>query len=92
MFARPVALLPHLPGRVAAVTSGATRVLRGPALGLRQGWTARVVSRHGEGRFPVKIRPELDPGVALVPIAFEDPLRAVLGDDDAVTVRVENPA
>jgi NADH-quinone oxidoreductase subunit G len=57
-------------------------------LGLRQGGSVRLRSSQGEAVAPVVLRPELEPGVALVPFAFRDPLAALLGTRGRMEVRL----
>jgi predicted molibdopterin-dependent oxidoreductase YjgC len=48
-------------------------------LGVRQGWTVRLASAHGEAVLPVVVSDELAAGVLLVPYAFRESVAGVLG-------------
>jgi predicted molibdopterin-dependent oxidoreductase YjgC len=58
-------------------------------LGVRQGWTVRVASAHGEAALPVVVRDELEAGVLLVPYAFREAVAGVLGAHTEVAVRAQ---
>ena len=59
------------------------------ALGIRDGWQVKLVSRAGEALVPVTLRDDLAPRTVLVPFAFRDQLAPVLGAAPQATVRVE---
>lgn len=58
------------------------------ALGVRQGWSVRLRSSHGEAETTVQLRPGVEPGVMFVPFAFRDELEAVLGGGGVAEVEV----
>jgi predicted molibdopterin-dependent oxidoreductase YjgC len=58
-------------------------------LGVRQGWTVRLASAHGEAVLPVVLRDDLEPGVLLVPYAFRQRVAAVLGGHAEVAVKTQ---
>jgi predicted molibdopterin-dependent oxidoreductase YjgC len=58
-------------------------------LGVRPGWSVRIVSAHGEAILPVSLRDDVARGVLLVPYAFRDPVGPVLGGEAEAAVRVE---
>lgn len=58
------------------------------ALGVRQGWTVRLKSSHGETETAVSLQPGLEQGVLFVPFAFRDELAVVLGGDGVAEVEV----
>jgi predicted molibdopterin-dependent oxidoreductase YjgC len=59
------------------------------ALGIRDGWQVKLVSRRGEVLVPVSVRDDVEPRTALVPFAFRDSLVPALGDAPQVAARVE---
>jgi predicted molibdopterin-dependent oxidoreductase YjgC len=58
-------------------------------LALRQGWTVRLASPHGDATVPVVLRDELEPGVLLVPVAFREHVAGVLGGRTEAAVTVQ---
>ena len=59
------------------------------ALGIRDGWQVKLVSRAGEALIPVNLRDDLAPRTILVSFAFRDQLAPVLGAASHAAVRVE---
>ena len=58
-------------------------------VGAHVGRPVRLVSDHGEAVVPIRLRPELKPGVLLVPYSFRGQVESVLGEDGVTAVRVE---
>ena len=58
------------------------------SLGVRQGWTVRLKSAHGEVEAAVSLQPGLEPGVLLAPYAFREQLAGVLGGGGVTEVEV----
>jgi len=58
-------------------------------LGIHAGRQVKLCSDRGEERVPVRLRPDLQPGVFLVPFAFRDHLANVLGEDGITAVNLE---
>lgn len=61
------------------------------ALGVREGWKVRLRSATGEAEVPVSLRPGLGRKLLLVPFAFRDELRGVLGGAEAAEVALGRP-
>ena len=58
-------------------------------LGFHAGRRARLTSASGEAVLSVRVRPDLMPGVLLVPFAFRDQVASVLGSESAAAVNIE---
>jgi len=58
-------------------------------LSVRQGWSVRLASAHGEVALPIVLCDELEPGVLLVPYAFRERVIGVLGGQSEVAVTAE---
>jgi predicted molibdopterin-dependent oxidoreductase YjgC len=58
-------------------------------LGVRQGWTVRLASAHGEAVVPVVLRDDLEPGSLLVPYGFRERVAEVLGGHSEVAVKAQ---
>jgi len=58
-------------------------------LGVRQGWTVRLASAHGEAVVPVVLRDDLEQGSLLVPYAFRERVAEVLGGHSEVAVKAQ---
>jgi len=59
------------------------------AIGVRAGRRLRLISGHGQAVLPIRVKPDLKPGVLLVPYAFRDQAADVLGDKGLTAVQVE---
>ncbi len=59
------------------------------AVGVRDGWTIRLRSSHGEARVGLAVAGGVEPGMVLVPYAFREQLGAVLGADGVAEVEVQ---
>jgi len=57
-------------------------------LGVRQGWSVRLRSSHGEAEVAVALQPGLERGVLFVPFTFREQLAAVLGGSGVTEVEV----
>jgi len=58
-------------------------------LGVHPGRQVRVTSVQGDAVVPIRVRPDLKPGVLLVPYAFRDHVANVLGAHSVTAVKVE---
>jgi predicted molibdopterin-dependent oxidoreductase YjgC len=58
-------------------------------LGVHGGRRLKLSSTHGDAVVPARVRPDLQPGVVLVPYAFRDRVANVLGADGVAAVSVE---
>jgi predicted molibdopterin-dependent oxidoreductase YjgC len=58
-------------------------------VGVHPGRPVRLTSVHGGAVVPLRVRPDLKPGVLLVPYAFRDCLANVLGKQSVTAVTVE---
>jgi predicted molibdopterin-dependent oxidoreductase YjgC len=61
----------------------------GASLGVREGWTLRLRSSHGEALVPVSLSSRVEEGFLLVPAGLREPLMEVLGDAAVGRVEVE---
>jgi predicted molibdopterin-dependent oxidoreductase YjgC len=59
------------------------------SLGIPVGRQVKLTSAHGEAVVPIRLRPDLKPGVLLVPFSFRDHVANVLGTDSVAAVKVE---
>jgi predicted molibdopterin-dependent oxidoreductase YjgC len=58
-------------------------------VGVHPGRPVRLTSVHGNAVVPLRVRPDLQPGVLFVPYAFRDYLVNVLGTESVTAVKVE---
>lgn len=58
-------------------------------LGIPVGRRAKLTSIHGDAVLPIRLRPDLKPGVLAVPYAFRDRINKVLGAHGVTAVKVE---
>jgi formate dehydrogenase major subunit len=58
-------------------------------LGVRAGARVKLTSAHGAAVVPIQVRPDLMPGVLLVPYAFRDHVSDVLSPVNVTAVKAE---